>query len=69
MTNGFAHCNAYLQGSAGICHEQSNTEFSDGACKESRVERERKRASYAGFLSWSKVFLFVQYNEQKQEQI
>lgn len=51
MTNGFAHCNAYLQGSAGICHEQSNTEFSDGACKESRVERERKRASYAGFLS------------------
>lgn len=69
MTNGFANCSAYSHCLVGICHEQSNPEFSDCACKEGSVERERRGGSCANFLSLSDVYLFAQLHEQEQEQI
>lgn len=69
MTNGFANCSGYLQRSVSICHEQSKPGFSDWACKEGSVERDRRAGSCARFFSLSDVFLFAQLHKQEQEQI
>lgn len=68
VTNGFANCSAYPQCLVDICHEQSNPEFSDCACKEGRVVRQKRGGSCASFFSLSDVFLFAQSHKQQQEQ-
>lgn len=50
----------YSQGSVSICHEQSNTEISDGACKDSRVERESSEI-YAKFFPNFRYFCLHNY--------
>lgn len=69
MTNGFANCSTNSQCLVGICHEQSNPEFSDCACKEGSVERERRGDSCASFFPYLMYFCLHNYMNNSRNRI